>query len=478
MALQNTHPQAKSKLGLALILWFVALLAAGLAGSYLGYTRIRAVAANYEPPRVFQPAKPTPKQTPATPEAVIQVPDWQGKERINILVMGIDERENEQGPWRTDTMILVSVDPVAQTALMISLPRDLWVTIPGFQEDRINNAHFYGDAFDYPGGGPALAKKTVQQFLGVPVHYYARINFTAFEKMVDLIGGIDVDVPQEINDPEYPERNGYGFDPLYIPAGRQHMNGELALKYARFRHDDRGDFGRAQRQQQVILAIRDQVLRANKFPELLRNAPQLVATLGDALQTDLSIEQGLQLAQLAMQLKGDSIKGEVIDERMVLFSTTPDGYQVLIPLREEIRKLREQWFVAGVVAGGTALPERQIPRVMVVNGTLRAGLALQTANTLTNEGFRVANYGNADRFDYAQTIIIDYIGSPVAQQLAGVLGVPHTAVQAGSGAHGDYDIQVILGADYAAQFGPLPVIETPMPVITATALAPSLTITP
>ncbi len=455
-----TEAKLDNRLSWLAIPWVVLLLVVGLAGSYLGYTRARALAAQYTPPRLFQPNEPTPRSTPVVPETTIEIPDWQGKERVNILVLGIDQREHEEGPWRTDTMILVSIDPVAQTVTMLSIPRDLWVTIPGFQEDRINNAHFYGDAFDYPGGGPALAKKTVQYFLGVPVQYYVRVNFTAFEKLVDLIGGIEVDVPREINDPEYPARTGYGFDPLYIPAGRQHMDGELALKYARFRHDEEGDFGRALRQQQVILAIRDKILSANKFPELLPKAPQVIAMFGDAVQTDLSLEQVLQLAKLGTQLKKDGVRGAVIDLTMVLFSTTPDGQQVLIPVRDEIRKLRERLFVSDLAA---PVPGRQTVRVMVLNGTTQAGLAAQTANTLAGQGFRVTGYGNADRFDYAQTIIMDYLGSPVAVQLAGALGVPTSTVQVSHMLHGDYDIQVILGADYVARFGFLSPTATPTP---------------
>lgn len=471
MSVQQVEKQPRFALNWVAVIGMFILLIAGGAGSYLGYTRMRAAVANYTPARIFQPGISVPKPQPSA-EPLIVVPDWEGKERVNILVLGIDQRENEEGPWRTDTMILVSVDPVARTAVMLSLPRDLWVTIPGFREDRINNAHFFGDAFGYPGGGPALAKKTVQYFLGVPVPYYVRVNFTAFEKLVDLIGGIDIDVPQEINDPEYPERNGYGYDPLYIPAGRQHMNGELALKYARFRHDDKGDFGRAQRQQQVIRAIFAQVLSANKFYELLPKAPQLVATFGEAVQTDLTLDQALRLAKLAVQMKED-LKGEVIDERMVLFSTTPDGQQVLIPVRDEIRKLRERLFVA--LPGGAPVIDRQSTRLIVLNGTLRAGLAAQTASLLSNASFRVVNYGNADRFDYAQTVIVDYVGGTVAAQIAAVLGLPAEVVQTGAGDHGDYDIQLILGADYASRFGPVPQWETPTP---AAPISPTTPVTP
>ncbi len=97
---------------------------------------------------VYEPGKPLPR--------------WEGTERVNVLVMGIDQREQEQGPWRTDTMLVLTIDPVTLTGGMLSIPRDLWVPIPGYEEGRINTAHYLGDVYDYPGGGPALAAKTVQ----------------------------------------------------------------------------------------------------------------------------------------------------------------------------------------------------------------------------------------------------------------------------------------------------------------------------
>ncbi len=146
------------------------------------------------------------------------IPTWEGKERVNILVMGIDARPGEEGPWRTDTMMVLTVDPLTLSAGMLSIPRDLWVPIPGYGEGRINTANYLGDAYDYPGGGPALAARTVQYNLGVPIHHYVRVDFSAFVHLVDLIGGIDIYVPEEINDPWYPGPN-YDYDPLVYPGG-------------------------------------------------------------------------------------------------------------------------------------------------------------------------------------------------------------------------------------------------------------------
>ncbi len=461
-----------------LIVWMIVFLAVGLFGSYQVYTGVRETVANWETTGPFQP-NPTrrPGATPAPAQVVL--PDWQGKERVNILLMGIDQRQSEQGPWRTDTMILISIDPATKSAGMLSLPRDLWVPIPGFEENRINNAHFYGDAFNYPGGGPALAKKTVQYNLGIPVHYYVRLNFTAFEKLVDLIGGIDVQVERAIDDPEYPEFDGFGFDPFHIDAGLQHMDGKTALKYARSRHDDPlGDFGRARRQQQVMLAIRDKVLKANMIPQLLPRAGEIAATLGDAIQTDLSVQQVLELAKLGSQIDRARIKQGIIDQTVTLPYETPDKDQVLVPLRDEIRKLVRDVLLTSppaASASGSALTPEPPANIIVQNGTVTAGLAGQTATALKAQGFNVAQYGNTDdnRSDYAQTQILVYTGRmATAQALADALQVPASAVQTASGPGGNYDIKVILGADYR-----LIEMPTPLPLNAAPAITSSTTIT-
>ncbi len=250
-----------------------------------------------------------------------RLPQWSGAAHISILMLGIDERESQSGPWRTDTMIAVTIDPVALTAAGLSIPRDLWVTLPGLEiSGKINTAHFFGDAEEYPGGGPALAQATVQSTLDVSLQYYVRVNFTAFEKLIDLIGGIDLDVPYPIDDPLYPD-SGYGYEPLYIPAGRIHMDGRLALKYARTRHDVMGDFDRMKRQQQVILAVRDKLTQGDRLTQLLTQAGPILQTLGESIKTNLTLEQIIQLAQLGAQIDPSRIR---------LITITPD---MVLPLR-------------------------------------------------------------------------------------------------------------------------------------------------
>ncbi len=398
------------------------------------------------------------------------LPRWEGTERVNVLLMGIDQREHEEGPWRTDTMIVLTIDPVSMTAGMLSIPRDLWVPIPGYGEGRINTAHYLGEIYDYPGGGPALAVKTVQYNLGVPIHYYGRVNFTAFEKMVDLIGGIDVYVEEEIDDPTYPDE-GYGYDPLHIDPGWHHFDGEMALKYARTRHTAGSDFDRAKRQQQVIMAIFEQVTRLELLPQLAARAPEMWRTLEGAVETDMTLDQIIALAQLASEISPDNIRYGIIDEYYIQFWTTPDNQQVLIPLRDRIRELRDYIFTTEA-----PLPENpedpatrlanEAAVIKVMNGTIIEGLAGNTTAYLQQQGLQTTEPENADRSDYTESMVIVYTGKTyTAEYLVRLLGLPPTAVIHGNDPNKGYDIAVILGTDYQPPVSPS---LTPSPSPTST----------
>jgi LCP family protein required for cell wall assembly len=446
--IQGSSNAAQRLLAVGLIVLFLTI--AALAGLFV-FDRVRKfIAASDMLPDftiehsetaevVYEPGKPLPR--------------WEGTDRVNVLLMGIDQREHEQGPWRTDTMLVLTIDPVTMTGGMLSIPRDLWVPIPGYDEGRINTAHYLGELYDYPGGGPALAAKTMQYNLGVPIQHYARFNFAAFEELVDLIGGIDVYVEEEISDPTYPDE-GYGYDPLYIAAGRQHFDGEMALKYARTRHTIGGDFDRAKRQQQVLLAVFEQVTRLDLLPELAPRAPDLWQTFQGSVVTDLTLDQAIALAQLASEVDPENIRYVVIDQYYTQFWDTPDGQQVLIPLRDRIRELRDYIFTTEA-----PLPEQaQDPATRleteaavseVLNGTATAGLAALTADYLEQQGLQVARADNADQSDYSESLIIVHTGKNyTAEYVARLLDLPLTAVVHGADPNAEYDISIIIGADY------------------------------
>jgi LCP family protein required for cell wall assembly len=348
-------------------------------------------------------------------------------------------------------MILGTIDPNSETAGMLSIPRDLWVSIPGFEENRVNMANFLGESRQYPGGGPALAKKTVEYNLGVPVNYYVRVDFGGFEKLVDTIGGLDIDVEKDIIDDAYPDE-AYGYDPLYIPAGRQHMDGKLALKFARTRHGA-SDFERAKRQQQVLLAIRDKALQLNLLPKL----PELMVILADTIETDLQPSDILTLAQAASKVGRDKVKSSFVDESMTLRHVTPTGADVLLPVREKIRPMIDSIFTSSVamVPVKVTVQVQEVnqlaqdgAKISVMNGTQNMGLAEQTIAYLKKQGYQLAETSQADRTDYPKTIIIDYTGKIYTlEQLRTALNVPSDEIRHSPNLQSGVDIRVILGAD-------------------------------
>jgi len=221
------------------------------------------------------------------------------------------------------------------------VPRDLYVQIPGFGEDRINTALVLGARNGDYLDGAALAMQTVSYNLNIPIHHFVLVDFNAFVRSIDLLGGVDVDVPYEINDPEYPDMD-YGYDPLYIPAGLQHFDGAMALKYARTRHGDT-DFNRAFRQQQVLFAARQQVVKLG-IGEMLLRAPSLYREVEEGIRTDLSLEQMLRLAKTISDIPSGNIRNDVLDYDYVSSYRTPGGASVLLLRPETAVPLIESLF--------------------------------------------------------------------------------------------------------------------------------------
>ena len=252
---------------------------------------------------------------------------WGGTDRVNLLLMGIDRRPGQAFISRTDSMMIVSIDPATESISILSVPRDLYVTIPGRGRDRINTAFVYGASGNNPEGGASLAIQTVAYNLGVPIDHYLMVDFSAVTKGIDILGGIDVYVAQAINDPTYPDMN-YGYDPLFIPAGTQHLDGEMALKYARTRHADT-DFGRSARQQQVMISARDKALSLG-VGSLLTKAPSIYRQLESGVKTDLSLDQLIALAKTVSEIPKENIQNEVLGYDYVSSYRTENGAHVLI----------------------------------------------------------------------------------------------------------------------------------------------------
>jgi polyisoprenyl-teichoic acid--peptidoglycan teichoic acid transferase len=249
-----------------------------------------------------------------------------GAGRTNILLMGVDQRPDQQGsdPGRTDSMMLLSIDRKSSNVAAVSIPRDLWVSIPGHGEGRINSAYRTGELAK-AGSGPDLARRTVAAALGTHVDRYVLIDMKGLQRVVDQIGGVDIDVAERIVDDAFPT-DDYRTRRLEIPAGRQHMSGETALAYARTRHQD-NDFGRMARQQQVIAAIRAKL----SSPELLTQLPSLWPAVSSAVQTDLSTSEYVLLGSTARELSDDKMKKLVIGPELAVPVTGADGASLLQP---------------------------------------------------------------------------------------------------------------------------------------------------
>ena len=295
-----------------------------------------------EAPLLREPIVDEPDPTPpASPSPLAFIPDWRGTERINVLLLGTDQRDYDRRaglPARTDSMIIVSIDPVGKGVAMISLPRDMWVTIPGLGEQRINEAYPFGELRRVEGGGAGLLRRTIEVNFGVPISYYASVNFHGFEEMVNALGGIVIDVPRPVKDTAYPTPN-YGVERVYFAPGPQLMDGVTALKYARSRHAD-NDIARNSRQQQVLLAIRDRALRL----DALARMPSLMEIGTRSVQTDFSPAELLSLGKLASQLDPEHVKTLVIQPPLVRDFRGFGGAALLMPDKPGIRRAIQRVF--------------------------------------------------------------------------------------------------------------------------------------
>lgn len=274
------------------------------------------------------------------PPSEVQIPEWSSQSRVNFLLLGTDSREGEDGPPRADTIIVITLDPASRTAGMLSLPRDLWVNIPGYASNRINAAYELGEDRKR-GGGPDLSRKTIEELLGVPIHHYALVGFQGFEKLVNQVGGVIIDVERPIKDNEFPDQN-YSLRRIFIQPGIQHMDGTTALWYVRTRHAD-SDFGRARRQQQFLFALRKQALQLNLLPKL----PAIISALADSIKTDLRPQDVIGLARIAKDIDTSRVVSRVVDESMTTHWVTPAGAQVELPDKVAIKRLVQEVFGAG-----------------------------------------------------------------------------------------------------------------------------------
>ena len=388
------------------------------------------------------------------------LPAWTDPRRLTVLLMGIDQRsavEDAEDAYRTDTMILVQVDPVNEQVGVLSIPRDLFVTIPGFQANRITTANYQGDLNAVPGGGPALAMDTVRANLGVPVDKYVRINFDVFLEVVEVIApdGVEICVEEEIYDPDYPD-TGYGFIEVRFEPGCQILEPERLLQYARTRATQGSDFDRNRRQQQVLRALQEHLLSVGGITRFASQIPALYNELAASYETNFSVEEVLALGSLVSQISTDDISSGSINALHVTFDQTDEGDQILLPRQNAIADAVRQAFDPPRDLSLAELRERadlDNVRIVVYNNTTIRGLAGDTSEWLRGEhGIDVEAVGNIDPPQGAVGITIrTYTGEiDAARYLAALLGLPDTSIVPGDDGLTSADVMIVVGSDAQA----------------------------
>jgi len=294
--------------------------------------------------------------------------------RLNILIVGCDEIENH---GRADTIVLLSISPKTKDALILSIPRDTRVEIPGRGMDKINHAYAFG--------GESLLTKTVSFFLDVPIHFYAVADFNGFVYIIDELGGVEIDVEKEMH---YVDKAG-GVE-INLHPGKQILNGEKALQYIRFRYDKLGDLGRIKRQQKLALAV---IKKMINFDSMIK-IPQISEGMKDYIETNIEARDTVALANLFRGVNQEKFRIETVQGEPVYI----EGISYLEPNVEEVQQ-RVKSLIYGKNSG---------MKVEVLNGNAMTGIAHKIANDLELQGFEIVNLGNADNFNYEKTKIIIY----------------------------------------------------------------------
>lgn len=375
--------------------------------------------------RIFAPiARVQPFPTPVGEEPA---PVWTGNERLNVLVLGIDTRDGDRTTQNTDTMIVMSLDPLNRTASMLSLPRDIYINKPGTFQGKINAA--------FAAGGPDLTRRVVNDLLGIRIHSYALVNFEAFNQIVNGVGGVIVDVKRPLRDESYPTAD-YGVERVHITPGPQLMFGETALKYARSRHDS-NDYSRARRQQDVLGALRAKV----STPQALRTIPSLMSGVGTTIETDFDPTNVLPLARTATGIASADITSEVLypcggDFPHCELAFDNEGGFYLTPDVAKIRDLAAALFYDPKV-------RQEGARVEVQNTGALSTVTKQVADRLEARAFGVSAI--TDGAAARSAVILRNPGKRyTAEQLRTQLGLPIETVDGSGGP----DIVVRIGNDF------------------------------
>ncbi|NCP86240.1 hypothetical protein GW781_08485 [bacterium] len=395
-------------------------------------------------------ATPAPSPTPeATQFATLPPPPTlENAAVISILLLGSDLRSGAS--FRTDTIVVALVRPNEGQVSLISIPRDLWVEIPGIGPQRINTAYQSGEIYGYPGGGPGLLKDTLLNNLGIQIDHTALVDFDGFRKIINTLGGVDVPIACPYTDwhliaPDLNAEDENNWALYTAGPGVLHMDGDLTLWYARSRKKS-NDFDRGRRQQEVLRSLYGQFLRTQSLPRL----PQLYADLNASVRTDFGLDDILAFAPLTLNLTNADIRSYYIAGEMVTPWTTPGGAAVLLPNPEAIQAM-----LAQAISPSPLQTERQMLKVEIQNGSANDGWDALAAERLNYAGYATSLF-HADHRQHNVTLLYDLTADQDALRAASllaVLGLEPAALVKVPG-DGTLSYVLLLGNDYQPCFIP------------------------
>ena len=326
-------------------------------------------------------------------------------DRINVLIMGMGGA-GHPGPYLTDSMILASFKPSTDKITMISIPRDLSVPMAGYGWRRINEANSFGEVKN--GQGAQFATDTVGKIFNLPVHYYVRVDFSGFAKLIDELGGIKINVDTAFTDNQFPTDDN-GYQTVSFKAGWQTMNGKTALNYVRSRHGGSGessDFARSKRQQKVLAAVKDKALAFTTFMSF-RKITALFNMYQDHISTNMQPWEIFKFYKLAKNIDVKNINNVVLNDApdSLLFATNINGAYLLLP--KDISFTQLQNMAKDVFGPDPNQPVVQLTKVEIQNGTKIEGLAYRTSVLLKTDGYQITKISNANKQDLTKTLIFD-----------------------------------------------------------------------
>lgn len=372
--------------------------------------------------------------------------------RINILLLGMGGVRHE-GPYLTDTIMIASIEQKTKRVGLVSVPRDLAAPIPGYGWRKINHANALGEEGGR-GQGAELAKSVLSELLDLPIHYYLRVDFAGFKKLIDDLGGIDVYADHSFTDTSFPTGQNGDVTTVSFEKGWQQMDGERALQFARSRLGGSGegsDFARARRQQKILQAVKEKVFSLGT----LRSPAKINAVLDglrDHVTTNFTTWEMISAARLASSMNADKVVTAVLDdspEGLLTAIVGLDGAYLLAPKNNDWEAVRN--LVRNIFGRETKLTQAMPPAtVEIQNGTNITGLAAETAELLKKEGFLVVSAGNALTRDAAETRIYDLTGGNKKDELNRLITLLKTEIASDkppSTPNHRPDFLVILGTD-------------------------------